>query len=921
MGAVREVQLPTGLVTLLFSDIEGSTRMLTELGDAWGDVLAEHHRVLREAWMAHGGIEVGTEGDAFFVAFTDPAAAIAAAALAQRALAGSDWPYEGQRVRVRIGVHTGHPKVRDGNYWGLDVHYAARLASAASGGQVLVSESTAGVVEGVELEDLGEHALKDFPSPRRLFHLVLDGRGSDRFPAPRTVSTGRTNLPAVLSSFIGRDRELEQICALVEATQLVTLVGPGGVGKTRLSLTAAARLLDGTGDGVWLVELAALSDPRLVARETARVLGIGEVAGKPVLDTLVEAVRGRRLLLVLDNCEHVIGAVAELVAALVTRCPGVFVLATSREPLGVVGERVFRVPSLSVAQDEEEGESEAMRLFVERAREHRPDFTVHDGNAQTVGAVVRRLDGIPLALELAAARLRSLSIGDLSARLDRSLAVLSGGPRTASARQQTVQGLMDWSYELLSQREQSVFAALAVFAGGFELDAAEQVCAAEGIDSLDVVDLLGSLVDKSLVQVDDIGERLRYRMLEIVREYAAAKLAGSGEERRARLLAAHRDHYLAQASVRPDRHGSPEERSWADRFELENDNIRAALDYCLHDPQPEPGLLLAASVAVIRFESGRGTEAAEALLAQLNRPEAATPTRARARALLDAVHSVAMALGNLQLADQLASEGLAIARSLNDDELAARALDLLSPLRHRMGRSDEAVAMAEEAVALVRRSGNERRLAHVLATLGTTQRNARRDPRAALTESAGIARRTGRPKTLAWCLEQLGLVALAEGNTGAAREYLDEVARLAHENGWFPLIVGGSLNLGLAAYLDGDLEGARAAFIDTLRRVRENLRAAVPYALHGLALTTEQTDPVRAARLHGVVDRMLEPGEQMEEPERRLRQESRERLRARLGDIAFEAHLKEGAAQDIEALIESELHDQVSRSSVSRTRR
>lgn len=908
MGVEREVDLPVGIVTLLFSDIEGSTRLLTQLGDIYGNLLADHHRLLREVWAACGGVEVGTEGDAFFVAFVDAGAAVEAATKAQQVLADHDWG-DGVTLKVRMGVHTGRPKLRDGDYWGLDVHYAARLAAAAGGGQVLVSETTADLMEKeVELEDLGEHGLKDFPAPRRVFHLVIDGRSSDQFPPPRVLRAGRTNLPAQLSSFVGREEELGRVCSLLDEARLVTLVGPGGVGKTRLSLAAGSRLLDGSGDGVWLVELAALTEPESVARDTARVLGVDEPRGQRALESLVDGIRDRNLLLILDNCEHLIEAAAELASAVLVGCPNVFVVATSREPLGLPGERVFRVPSLSLPEGEDLSASEGVALFVERARERRPDFALDETNAGMVAEVVRRLDGMPLALELAAARLKSLAIGDLHARLGSSLRLLTGGSRTAAPRQQTLQALIDWSYELLSDEERTLLARLSVFAGGFELDAAEVVFTPDQIDELDVIEILGSLVDKSLVQIDDAGEHLRYRLLETVRQYATAKLSARGPEH-ARTRAAHRDHYLALAESPPMGSGSDEE-AWIDRIELEHDNIRVALAFCLEDPDPDPGLRLAAAVAYPRYTRGRGREVAESLLQHLNRPEANPPTLVRARALAAAVRAVNASTGNHQLAAELAQEAARIASAAGDIELEGRVYGELSWAQIRMGQADDALESATRAVGLARRAGSSQLLGFTLSRLSWAQRNAGHEYRAALEEAAQVARHNGNRRTLATVLQDLGMAALEAGDIPTARKHLEDAGAMAREVNDFALTFGALVNLGLAAYLEDDLDLARTSFKDALRRTRRAHVTAIPYGLLGVALTAEKAQPERSAWLHGAVDRVLaDLDTRLEQPEGGLQKESLQRLRVRMGDGVFAAQFAAGRASTTDEAVAMALQE------------
>jgi predicted ATPase/class 3 adenylate cyclase len=902
-----ETELPVGLVTLLFSDIEGSTRLLHELGDVYGEVLADHRRLLREVWRTHGGVEVGTEGDAFFVAFADPGAAVGAATDAQRALAGHEWP-RGGTVRVRMGVHTGRPKLRGGQYWGIDVHYAARVCAAANGGQVLLSESTA-VLADVGVEDLGQHALKDFPAPRRLFHLLIDGRGSDCFAPPRTLRTGRTNLPDQLSSFVGRERELDEVGALLGQARVVTLVGAGGVGKTRLALAAGARLLAGGGDGTWLVELASLRDPELAAGVIAKVLGVVQQSGQPVLESLVDAVGERSLSLVLDNCEHLADTVAELVAVLTRRCTGVAVLATSREPLRVTGERVYRVEPLSLPEVYEDdrlerlADSEAVRLFVERAREHWTAFKLDEGNAVSVAAVVRRLDGIPLAIELAAARLRSLGIGEMQRRLEQSFGLLTGGPRTALARQQTVRALLAWSFELLSGPERTLLARLAVFAGGFDLDAAEAVCAGGAVDQIDVLDLLAALVDKSLVHVEEREEQLRYRLLQTVREYAPGELAPPGTPKREGVRQAHRDHYLALAEQADTQLMGQDQLAWLDRLEVEHDNFRAALTYCLEEPNPEPGLRLATALRRFRQVRGYGAEAAKALQDQLQRPQTSEPTLARARALTALGLCISYVGGDLRQVETCCEQALAIARAHSDDHVAAEVMRVLGWTWLRAGRVSEATELLREGVALAREIGDTHLLARLLDAQGATLTSAGAGARESLQEAILLHRQAGDYLSVARVLSSLGIAALAAGEFDDARNHLQEAVQVAGDLGVTD-IGHTSIMLGLATYLGGDYALAHAVFTDALRVARDREKYAVPLALFGLALSTSPTDPEQAAQLHGAVDALLSrSGGRLDMLGIRMRAEDHARLRALLGDARFEEAYELGRAQPTDEII------------------
>ena len=554
------VGAPTGLVTLLFTDIEGSTRAWETHPTEMQIALQRHDEILRKRIEGVGGYVFKTVGDAFCAAFERPAQAVSAAVDIQLALAAELWEPE-IRIRVRMGLHSGVCHERDGDYFGPTVNRAARLESTAHGGQVVISGVTADLIASelpveISLRDLGEHRLKDLGQPVRVYQVCGAGLPCD-FPPLRSLNSPELahNLPSQVSTFVGRDQVLEDVRELLELSRVVTLTGAGGVGKTRLALQVAADLLDGSGDGVWFVDLAPLSDPGLVAAKTAGVLNVREQPGRSVLESLVMALRTRRLLVVFDNCEHVIGEAATLVEALAAGCPQLVILATSREPLRVPGEHVYQVPALSVSTDDDAEPlgSEAVRLFLERAAEQQSGIALDAESAVVVSRICRRLDGIPLAIELAAARLRSMSLEDLDRRLDRRLRVLTGGSRTAPPRQQTLEALIDWSYDLLNPPEQDLLARLSVFAGSFDLDAAEAVAAWGRGASMDVLDGLAALVDKSLVETER-STAFRYRLLESVRYYGAAKLLERGEDVVRAGRAAHRDHYL---DSRRDRRASP----------------------------------------------------------------------------------------------------------------------------------------------------------------------------------------------------------------------------------------------------------------------------------------------------------------------------------------------------------------------------
>ena len=553
--------LPTGTVTFLFTDIEGSTRLLQHLGDKYAGVLGEHRRILRTAVEENGGREVDTQGDAFFVAFSRAKDALLAAVTAQRAMAAHRWP-EDIALRVRMALHTGEPVSAGTGYVGMDVHRGARICAAGHGGQILLSQTTRDLIagdlsDGVTLRDMGEHRLKDLSEAERVFQVVAPDLPTE-FPSLKSLSNLSHNLPVQLTSFIGREYEVAEVGRLLATTRLLTLMGMGGVGKTRLAVQVAAEVVEQYKDGVRLVELAALADPALVPQMLASVLGLPERPGHPPRETLVQYMSGKTLLLVLDNCEHVLSACVDLADALLKRCPALRILATSREGLGIAGELTYPVPPLCVLDtggplppDIVMG-CEAVRLFVERAAFSKPGFRVTKDNAAAVAQIVSRLDGIPLAIELAAARVKVLDVEQIVRRLDDRFSLLTGGGRTAVPRQKTLRGAMDWSYDLLGEEERTVLRRLSTFAGGCTLEAAEAVCSGDGVETTEILDLLTQLVDKSLVIVETKNGEARYRLLETVRQYGRDKLREAGEE--AGTTTRHREWLLTLASGAEEAH-------------------------------------------------------------------------------------------------------------------------------------------------------------------------------------------------------------------------------------------------------------------------------------------------------------------------------------------------------------------------------
>jgi predicted ATPase/class 3 adenylate cyclase/DNA-binding CsgD family transcriptional regulator len=902
----------TQTLTFLFTDIEGSTAMVQRLGDAWAGVLADHHRLMRTALAAHGGEEVVSQGDGIFAVFASPQAGVDAAIQVQRALVSHPWP-GGESVRVRMGIHSGEAVQTEAGLAGLEVHRAARIAAVAHGGQVVVSAVAAGLLAGslpagVGLTDLGLHQLKDV-GRERIFQLQAEDLPAV-FPPLRSLDNPKSpaSLPAQVSRFIGREAELAEVRALLGGSRLVTLTGAGGAGKTRLGLQVAEGLADGTGDGVWFADLAPLGDPDLVAVSVADVLGVRLEPGRPALDTLVEAVGGRSLLVLLDNCEHVIDACAKLADALLRGCPNLALLATSREPLGIDGERVYRVPSLGTpAEGADAGAiraSEAVRLLEDRAAAQGVALAADELSAEVAGRICRRLDGIPLALELAAARLRVMPAAALEARLDERFALLTGGSRAALPRQQTLRAMVDWSWELLTGAERAVLACLSVFAGGFSLAAAEAVAAGPDVPAGQVLSHLGALVDKSLVQFGDTGTSPgRYRLLETVRQYAAGQLEEQGQAVADAARIAHRDYYLALAEEAAPQLVAADQAAWLDRLDAELGNLRAAIAFSMPQAYSEPGLRLAASLYVFWRARGHAAEGADVLQALLDAPAAQEATLPRARALAVAALLLEKSDG-FAIADGYRQEALAIARAAGNDYLIADLMFVQAWILLRQGQSGAALPAIKEGLGLARRLGELHLTARLLFTWSAATYVAGDHAGAAhkAAECLQCFRQAGDRLEVGTTLGNLGYYELSAGDLDAARRHLAESLEIARElNDRYSAVIE-TFNLGLAEYLGGSPDAAEALFAESLDLAkRMGMKRQTAYALMGLALAGHTgADPVWSARLHGAAHQALaDLGDSVEPLEGRLADLDRQRLRAAMGADTFEAEYAAGRSLDL----------------------
>ncbi|MGH2656534.1 MAG: AAA family ATPase [Actinomycetota bacterium] len=833
-------------------------------------ILEEHNRLLREAIRGSGGIDVHTEGDSFFAVFRSAAASVSAAVAAQRALIGYLWPRD-VTVRVRMGIHTGEGAVGGDDYIGLDVHRAARIAASGHGGQVLISAATAELVRvdlpgDVGLRDLGEHRLKDLARPERIYQLTIDGLPGE-FPHIRSLETP-TNLPTQRTSFVGREREVAVVKDLLRGPGLLTLTGAGGSGKTRLAVQAARELLHTYPDGVFLVDLAPITDPRLVPSSIADAIGVKAEGPRPVLDTLRDQLRDRETLLILDNFEQVVEA-ASVASDLLDAAPRIRMLITSREPLHVAGEQELAVPPMALPDargTREPGDlmrCESVALFVQRAAAVDPRFRLAEANAPAVAELCLRLDGLPLAIELAASRVKLLSPQAILDRLGHRLELLTGGPVDLPARQRTLREAIGWSHDLLEENERVVLRRLSVFAGGWTLEAAEVVANPGGELGGDSLEVLSSLVDKSLVRRVPTAEgEVRFGMLEIIREFGAEQLEGAGEDEQTRDR--HASFFLAASeAARPHLRGL-ERKRWLDQLELEHDNLRAALRRALDASHADVGLRLVA--ALWRFwhlhgHLAEGRRWAEEVLAL---PVSSARTAARTKALT-ALGGLAYWMEDVPATRRAYEEALAIARELDDRRGEAEGLYNLAYVPAYEGDIPGAVVMIEEARAMFEELEMPRGVADSLWILGIGARlqGDLAGSRARAEESLRLHRRAGDLFGATDALHTLGRTAFAQGDLATAAasflEALDNDEQVGNRTGMAIVIdnlaakAGAegrhlrALRLGGASEAIKEAAGGHAPppFIDLpdpLEAAREVLGEAVVAAAweEGRAMTLEQ---------------------------------------------------------------------------------
>lgn len=903
---------PVGTVTFLFTDIEGSTQLWQQYPAAMPVALARHHAILRQAIESHNGYVFQIVGDAFCAAFPTAIDGLNAALAAQRGLRDASWG-ESDAIRVRMALHTGAAEARSGEFTSgeyvssLTLSRTARLLSAGHGGQVLLSLSTAELVRdyvpaGVTLRDLDAHRLKDLARPEHIYQVSAPDLPSE-FPPLKNLDSRANNLPIQLTSFIGREQEMARTKALLGATRLLTLTGAGGTGKTRLALQVAADLIGEFPDGVWFVELASLTDPTLIPQTVASVLGLRYESGQSLVTVLTEYLHAKTTLLFLDNCEHLVDACARFADNILRSAPKLKILVASREAFGIGGEKTYHVGSLALppiqsgpADLESLTQYEAVRLFIDRAVAVQPEFILTQTNAHSVAQICNQLDGIPLAIELAAARVLVLSPEQISGRLDDAFRVLTGGSRTAMPRQQTLRASIDWSHGLLELAERVLFRRLAVFAGGWTVDEAEGICPGGEIETVDVLDLLEKLVSKSLVGVDERTDQLlpRYRMLETVRQYAREKLSSSGEE--TALRDRHLDWFLQLAEESNPKLHSSEQVDWLNRLDADRDNFRAALTWAMENA-PEKGLQLVDSLSGFwRLRGYSRFEAWEWFMKMLALPGASAPTAVRARVLGKAA-SRTYFQGDPAQMDAMLKESLGIWRNLGDKQGLARALDDLGRLacsqrdfavaqqcyqeglvlmreredkpgtdRALLGLGTVAVAqrdwekaasLFQESLAIYRELGDKeisfdvrnRNPAHELAFVAESQGDMARALRL-FEEGLALERELGNPHHIAWALRYLGEFLCRQGDYVRAKRLYESSLGLVQSMKDKYCTADALTGLARVAQLLDDEQRAAELAEEALALYEQlGYRRRIPEAPHILARSLYRRDPERAAGL------------------------------------------------------------------------
>ena len=916
--------LPSGTVTFLFTDIESSTKIAREHPETWETLRSRHDQILREAIESNNGYVFQIIGDAFCAAFHTAGESVRATVKAQMDLNNENWG--NSAIKVRMGIHTGKADIQaSGEYHGyLTMSQVQRLMSAAHGGQVLVSLATQELVrdempEGVTLRDMGERRLKDMIRPEHIYQLVIANLPTD-FPPIKTLDVYHHNIPAQMTSFIGRETEMAEIKQTLSEHRLVTLTGSGGSGKTRLSLEVGTECLNQFSNGVWLAELAPVTDPTLVPQTLLSIFNLREDSHRSVLEVLIDYLRAKTLLLVLDNCEHLIEACAQISELLLRACPKLRILASSREALGIAGEVAYRVPSLNTPNPtqlpslDKLEKVDSIQLFIERATTAKPGFTLTKDNASFIAQICYRLDGIPLALELAASRVKVLSPEQIAARLDDRFRLLTGGSRTALPRQQTLRAMIDWSYSLLSEQEKTLFRRLSVFVGGWTLEAAESVCGEER-SGVDVLDLLTRLVDKSLVFIEESIGEIRYHRLETIRQYSREKFFETDEVEAVRDR--HLDHFVQFAELVDENLKGADQLVWQNRMSAEQDNLRAALEWGLNR-NPDSALRIAGAANLFWTAGGysaegfRWTQKALEQVEKILAPQGITieqrlATRARA---LRGLTRLYLALGDNANAKRVAEESVALYRQSQDQRGLSFALVVLAYPLEFLGERVRAEAVLQESYSIACAEGDVyvicrslNRLARVIVDLHHDLDLSQRY----VEESLRLAREAGLRSQEAQASEILGSIAIHRNDHDEARSHFKESMRVYEE-------IGAMFNVILEKSNLAHLERKLGNYADALEYYRETIIAfrdigqtgAVSHQLECFGfIAFAQNQNERALQLFAAANRLREQGDRPMTPDEQIYfDEQLKSLREKMDPMKFDSVWSKGHAMMMEQAIE-----------------
>ena len=919
--------LPSGTVTFLFTDIEGSTKLAQEYPQKMPGLLARHNAILNQSIETHHGFVFRIVGDSFSAAFETASDALSAALEAQRRLQEESW--SPAPIKVRMGIHTGSALLKDNSQGASYEGYGTlaltqRVMSVGHGGQILLSQTTHDLVKdrlpnGTELRDMGERRLKDIVRPEHMYQVIAPDLLSD-FPPLTTLETINHNLPAQLTSFIGREHEIAEAQSLLSSTRILTFIGPGGTGKTRLCLQVAAEQVSEFKDGVWLIELAQLADSTYVLSTIASTFHLRELHGVPLMNTVTDYLRGKQSLLVLDNCEHLIETCAELSDHFLHACPKLKIITSSREALGIDGETVFRVPSLSLPEEVEEFRDvenlmnyEAPRLFTERATKANPQFNLSKDNASYVIQICERLDGIPLAIELAAARVKLFTPQQIAERLGDRFRLLTGGSRTALPRQQTLRALIDWSYLTLNETEQLVLRRLAVFSGGWTFEAAESVAG-----EMETMDGLSGLVNKSLVNVEEREGESRYRFLETIRQYAMEKLLESGDAVNARTR--HLAHFLEVSQRAEEEFGSAQRLMWVNRLEVEHDNLRSALGWAL-ESNPESALQMVCSLSLFWLSRSYMTEGCNWCQAAISRAEAVSPagpnidlTRAQA---YSALAMLSINHGEHHTGQTAARKGVALARQMDDPLQLARALHFLGMSSTFLGDVTLAFDSLHESEALCRKFGYDDDLASVLqslayATLEIHGPKAAEQLQSYLEESLALSQGSEDPEAAVRSEGILARLAFFRGDMAEARKHADLMLDLHKQMGDQLSVTGHQTGMAHVARQIGNYKEALALYRETLPNWQKiGHRGAVAHQLECFAFIAKaQEQEERAVQLMSAAEALREASSSARTPQEQIEYDREfAGLRAGMNEKMFDLLWEEGRSMTMEQAIELALEE------------